>query len=102
MLRQVSIKASEGHRGFGKLLRRVYSTDEHLVVERDGFAVAVLMSYQEYRKLVGERSAGAFEQLSRELGREIERQGITEEQLLEETEQASQELFEEEYGARIG
>ncbi len=51
MARQIIIKASEGHRGFGKLLKRVYGSDEHLIVERDGFPVAVLMSYQEYEQL---------------------------------------------------
>ena len=51
MARQVTIPASEGHRGFGKLLKRVYGSDEHLIVERDGFPVAVLMSYQEYEQL---------------------------------------------------
>jgi prevent-host-death family protein len=49
--RQVTINASEGHRAFGKLLRRIYGTDEHLIVERDGFPVAVIMSYQEYEQL---------------------------------------------------
>jgi prevent-host-death family protein len=49
--RQVTISASEGHRAFGKLLKRIYGTDEHLIVERDGFPVAVIMSYQEYEQL---------------------------------------------------
>ena len=49
--RQVTINASEGHRAFGKLLKRVYGSDEHLIVERDGFPVAVIMSYQEYELL---------------------------------------------------
>ncbi len=48
---QITINASEGHRSFGKLLKRVYNSDEHLVVERDGFPVAVIMSYQEYEQL---------------------------------------------------
>lgn len=51
MTQQVTISASEGHRSFGKLLKRVYNSDEHLVVERDGFPVAVIMSYQEYEQL---------------------------------------------------
>jgi prevent-host-death family protein len=51
MARQVVINASEGHRKFGQLLKRVYGSDEHLIVERDGFPVAVLMSYQEYELL---------------------------------------------------
>lgn len=49
--RQITINASEGHRAFGKLLKRVYNSDEHLIVERDGFPVAVIMSYQEYEHL---------------------------------------------------
>lgn len=51
MARQVVINASEGHRKFGQLLKRVYGSDEHLIVERDGFPVAVLLSYQEYEQL---------------------------------------------------
>ena len=56
MVQRVAIKASEGHRNFGKLLKRVYGSDEHLIVERDGFPVAVIMSFQEYEKL-GQMSA---------------------------------------------
>jgi len=49
--RKTTINASEGHRAFGKLLKRVYGSGEHLIVERDGFPVAVIMSYQEYEEL---------------------------------------------------
>jgi len=49
--RQVTINASQGHRAFGKLLKRVYGSDEHVIVERDGYPVAVIMSYQEYEQL---------------------------------------------------
>jgi PHD/YefM family antitoxin component YafN of YafNO toxin-antitoxin module len=49
--RQATISASEGHRAVGKLLKRIYGSDEHLIVERDGFPVAVIMSYQEYEQL---------------------------------------------------
>jgi prevent-host-death family protein len=55
--RQVIIKASEGHRTFGQLLKRVYRSDEHLIVERDGYPVAVIMSYQEYEQLSREQAA---------------------------------------------
>lgn len=98
MLRQVAIKASEGHRAFGKLLKRVYRSDEHLVVERDGFPVAVLMSYQEYEKLTRQQALTALEQLSRDLGREAERQGLTEDQLLQEIKAIRRGLYEERYG----
>jgi prevent-host-death family protein len=60
--RQVVIKASEGHRTFGKLLKRVYQSDEHLIVERDGYPVAVIMSYQEYEQLRQEQAAAPAEE----------------------------------------
>ena len=100
MLHQTVIKASEGHRAFGKLLKRAYSSDEHLIVERDGFAVAVLMSYQEYEKLTRQQAMAAFEQFGRDLGREAERQELTEEQLFEEIKEVKQDLYEERYGQR--
>ena len=100
MSREVVIKASEGHRAFGKLLRRVYRSDEHLIVERAGFPVAVLMSYQEYERLSRKQALEAFERFSRGLGREIEKQGLTEEQLLRELAETRQEVFKEEYANR--
>ncbi len=100
MVRQAPIKASEGHRAFGKLLKRVYRSDEHLIVERDGFPVAVLLSYQEYEKLVHQQAEGAFQRFSRELGREVEHRGLTEEQLLEEARKAQREVYEDKYGGQ--
>jgi len=50
MSQRVVVKASEGHRAFGKLLKQVYSSNRHFIVERDGFPVAVMMSYQEYEQ----------------------------------------------------
>ena len=102
MVRQVAIKASEGHRAFGKLLKRVFRSDEHLIVERDGFPVAVLMSYQEYEKLTRQQALATLEQLSRELGQEAERRGLTEEQLLQDIRAAKRDLHEERYGQRAG
>src|SRR5947209_15373172 len=98
MFRQVVIKASEGHRGFGKLLKRVYRSNEHLIVERDGFPVAVLLSYEEYERLSRERATAAFDAFSRALGREIEQQGVTEEDLLGELEETKREVYREKYG----
>lgn len=96
------IKASEGHRAFGKLLKRVYMSDEHLIVERDGFPVAVIMSYQEYEKLRQQQAVATFEQFSQAFGRELARRGITEEQLLEELERDKQELHKKKYGTKAG
>ncbi len=97
MAKQIVIRASEGHRTFGKLLRRVYSSDEHLVVERDGFPVAVLLSYQEYQALRRQQNLADLEQTNRELSREAEHAQLSEEDFFHELRQVRQELFAERY-----
>ena len=99
MPREVVIKASEGHRAFGRLLRQVYRSDDRLIVERDGFPVAVLMSYQEYEKMRREQALEAFERFSRPLGREVEEQRLSEDQLLAELKQSRREVFQEQYAS---
>ena len=51
MTRQSTVKATEMHRRFGQLLKQIYGSDEHLIIEREGYPVAVMMSYQEYEQL---------------------------------------------------
>jgi len=98
MSKQVAVAASEGHRKFGQLLKRVYNSDEHLVVERDGFPVAVLLSYQEYLQLKQQKAIDAFKALSQAVGAEADKQGLTEEQLLTELRDTRQDTFAELYG----
>lgn len=100
MLHQVVIKASEVHRAFGKLLKRIYGSDEHLIVERDGYPVAVLLSYQEYERLRRDRALSAFEQFSGSFGRYLEQSGITEEDLLTSLQEVKEEIYQERYGKR--
>ena len=98
MSHRAIVQATEGHRAFGQLLRRDYSSDEHLIVERDGFPVAVLMSYQEYQQLSRQQGMAAFERLGRELGRASEKQGIAEEEPLADLKEARKAVHEESYG----
>jgi hypothetical protein len=42
----------------------------------------------------------AFEQFGRDVGREAERQELTEEQLVQEIKEVRQDLYEERYGQR--
>ena len=98
MPKQVVVPASEGHRAFGKLLQRVYRSDEHLIVERGGYPVAVLLSYREYERLRQERAIAAFDQFSRSLGKEIQRQGLDEDALVQDVRNMKREIYEERYG----
>lgn len=102
MAKRAVISATEGHRSFGKLLRRVYNSDEHLVVERDGFPVAVIMSYQEYHEFRRRQARAAFERFSREFGEELAQRGITQEELFAELEKDRRELYKERYGRQTG
>jgi len=102
MVKQATIKASDLQRSSGKVLKRVAVGKEHLVVERGGYPVAVMMSYQEYEELMREHALAAHRNLVIALGREAERQGLTEEQLMEELEESKREVYDEMYGKKDG
>ena len=99
MAKKVIIAASELHRAAGKALKRVALQDEHLVVERDGYPVAVLLSYPEYEDLMHLRALAAHRELARALGQEADRQGLSEEQLMVELEEDKRAVYKEKYGA---
>ena len=98
MTKKVIIAATELHRAAGKALKRVALQDVHLVVERDGYPIAVLISYPEYEELIRLRAMKAHRELLRELGREAEKQGLTEEQLLAELEADKRAVYTKAYG----
>ncbi len=98
MTKKATIKATELQRASGKILKRAAIGGEHLVVERDGYPVAVMMSYQEYEQLMQERAAAVHRDLVIALGQEAERQGLTEEQLMAELEESKRTVFEKRYG----
>ena len=95
MPQKTTVTASEGHRGFGKLLKRVYSSDEHLIIERDRFPVAVMMSYQEYEDLKKLKSSATFTYISKALGQEVEAEGLTEDELLAQIKDAQKAFYKE-------
>ena len=100
MSTKVVINASDLHRAAGKMLKRVALQDEHLIVERDGYPVAVLLSYPEYEELMRMRTLAAHRELVAVLGQEAERQGLSEEQLLEELEQNKRAVYKAAYASR--
>ena len=60
---QAVIKASELQRSSGKVLKRVAVGNEHLVIERAGYPVAVMISFQEYEALMRDRALAAHHDL---------------------------------------
>ena len=99
----VTIPATKAHRKFGELVRRVYSGKEHFIVEKDGLPVAAIMSMADYEELMRERKQRderlkRFRELAHSIGKEIDRKGITEEQMMEDMERIRKELYQEHYG----
>ncbi|MBC7810243.1 MAG: type II toxin-antitoxin system Phd/YefM family antitoxin [Burkholderiales bacterium] len=101
----VMIEASEVKNQLDDLLRRVSENQEHIFVEKDGHTVAVFIPVDEYQqlkkmqeKLEIEENMKLFQKLAREIGEEIERLGITEEEMMAQLETAKQEVYREYYG----
>ncbi|MCL5074519.1 MAG: type II toxin-antitoxin system Phd/YefM family antitoxin [Chloroflexi bacterium] len=95
---QKVIPATEVRNKLGRLLNRVYRSEEHLVVEKLGIPVAAIISmkdYEQYRRLLAKE---ALQRLGPKLGGEAQRQGLTEEGLQEEMAKARHEVFAETYG----
>jgi len=95
-----TIKATQARIHFGEVLKRTHSGKEHLVVEKDGIPLAVIISkvdYDKYRRLLAQAQ---LEKLSRAVNREAVAGGITEEKLDQLVEEAKTETFEERYGRK--
>lgn len=99
----VTIPATQAHRQFGDLLRRAFSGEEHFIVEKDGLPVVAIVSMAEYAELMKERDQREkrleqFRQLARDMGAEIERRGLSEEEVMAELEKDKQRVYQEYYG----
>ncbi|MGQ9467085.1 MAG: type II toxin-antitoxin system Phd/YefM family antitoxin [Anaerolineae bacterium] len=88
------ISATEAKNRFGEVIRRVYRNGETFIVERDGLPVVVIMPVQRYR--MAEQHLMEF---SRLVGQAAEREGLAEEQLLQELEEDRRAVYRETYGA---
>jgi prevent-host-death family protein len=103
----VTIPATKAHRQFDDLLRRAHSGEEHFVVEQDDLPVAVILSVAEYEALIEEHDAREmdrqerlrkFRQATREIGEEVARLGLTEEDVMRITDEVRQERYERKHG----
>jgi prevent-host-death family protein len=98
MITKDVVKASDLQRSSGKILKRVAVGNEHLVIERGGYPVAVMISFQEYEALMQDRALAAHHDLVRTLGTAAEQQNLDETELAADLESEKQRLFQETYG----
>lgn len=94
---QRTVSATEARAHFGQVIQNAYESNEHVIVERDGIPVIVMLPISEYHRLI---KIGHFDRLAYALGSEAEARGLTEEALAEEMEAIKREVFEECYGGR--
>lgn len=100
----VTIPATTAHRQFGDLIRRTYSGKEHFIVEKDGLPVVVILSMAEYEQLMSEheersRRLNTFQSAARTIGEEVERRGLSEEEMEAELEESKRLVYEKHYGS---
>ena len=93
------ITATKLRRNFSAVVQRLRQRREHTVIQSSGAPVAVILSMAEYKRLVARRRAkAAFYDLARNLGREVERLGITEEEFMADLEKTKRRVFAKQYG----
>jgi prevent-host-death family protein len=102
--KRVTLRSTEVQRNFREVVNRAGSGQEHIIVERDGLPVIVMLSVAEYTSLMRERELREerlkkFEAAARWIGQEIERSGLSEEEVMAQLEETKQEVYDELYGS---
>jgi prevent-host-death family protein len=91
------VTATEMRRDFSVVVRRVNKRHEHALIQNKGSSVAVLLSVAEYDELMRYKRLAVFDKFTREFGGEIEKQGLSEEEVMAELEETKREVFRERY-----
>jgi prevent-host-death family protein len=97
---QITMGATEVRNHFGKFLKQVHRGQEHIVVEKSGIPVAALISMKEYEQFRRWLSQQLLHDLGRKMGAEAQRQGLTEEKLMELMEEDREAIYQERYGQK--
>ena len=94
------IRVTEVRNHLGSLINRVFRGEEHLVIEKLGIPVAAVISMREYEEFRQYLSQQLHASLGRRLGAAAEKQGLTEDDLIDSMEEDRKAVYEETYGAR--
>ena len=92
------INATEARQYFGKVIQRAYSGDEHLVVEKNGLPVVVILSIKDYEEMRKATALQNLQELNKSLNRKAQKIGLTEEELEKRVEETERGIFKELYG----
>ncbi|MBI5054102.1 MAG: type II toxin-antitoxin system Phd/YefM family antitoxin [Chloroflexi bacterium] len=99
LISQNIISITELRRNLTAVFRRLPKRREPTVIQSNGAPIAIILSPEEYKRLTARRRAqAAFYDFSRNLGRDIEKLGLTEEELMADLEITKRKVFAEQYG----
>jgi PHD/YefM family antitoxin component YafN of YafNO toxin-antitoxin module len=88
-------------RNFKALVRQLRKHHQPAYIQTKGVAVAVILSVEEYERLMRDQRLTAFNSFARQLGDEVEHRGLTEEEALADFKETKREVAEGRYG-KIG
>jgi prevent-host-death family protein len=89
---------TELRRNLTAIVRKIRRQREPAIIQSGGEAVAVLLPISEYERYLRYQRLSAFDKFARKIGRDVEKSGLTEEQLMAELEETKREVFREKYG----
>jgi prevent-host-death family protein len=101
---RVTLRSTDVQRNFREVVNRAGTGKEHIIVERDGLPVIVMLSVAEYHSLMREREQREerlkkFEAAARRAGQEFERLGLSEGDVMAQLEETKKEVYNELYGS---
>jgi prevent-host-death family protein len=91
------VTTTEMRRNLNGVIQRIRTRRVHAIIQRSGSPVAVLLPLAEYEQLLRYKRLAMFDRMTRELGEEVERRGMSEEQMIAELEETKREVVREKY-----
>ena len=97
---RVTLRSTDVQRNFREVVNKAAAGHEHIIVERDGLPIIVMISMAEYQLLMHERELRVerlkqFEAAARQASKEFERLGLSEEDVMAHLEETKQEVYNE-------
>lgn len=93
-----AITVSDMRRNMVAVLSRLKKRREHTLIKNNGDTVAVLLPLEEYERLMAYERLAAFDNFARQLGQDVEKQGLSEEQILADFKNTKRKVSEARYG----
>lgn len=91
------VTTTQIRRNLNAVIQQIRRRREHAIIEKSGAPVAVMLSVPEYEQLLRYKRLAMFDHLTREFGEEVERRGLSEDELTAELEDSKRKVFTEKY-----